>query len=253
VEATCERRVWNERCTRTFEGLTCYQGSCSSGEYDQCFNEERYQCQREESVYGGLRYLYTYTHNVTLKLSEDLDLGNQVLKITTEADRGALEVTLNNSYSDNLLKYHIKRETNSTLITISPVMSKQLAETFKTVSLQNLSYDNGDISFDIKSGANLKDFIKVSSIHIEKNRIFSDKIVYQTPQRSYEKGGEIKPMGNDLGFMFTCKNSKIPCISKGKYDIYVTLDMGLTDYVLNVNQYLFLKKEIKGEVLKVRP
>jgi hypothetical protein len=253
VDATCEREVWNDRCTRDSSGWNCHQGTCSPSSYDQCYSTERYSCEREEYVYVGERFIKTHTHNITLMLSEDLNLKNQTLKIKTQAEAAKLSVQLENSYSDNLIKYDVTKDAEGTLITINPIMSKELAETFKSVSLQNMKFDNGNISFDIKSGANLKDFMKVSEIHIEKNRLFNDEIIYLTPYQSHEKGGEIRPVGNDLNFLFTCKNSNIPCITKGKYDIFVTLDMGLTDFVLNVNEYLFLKKEIKGEALKARP
>jgi hypothetical protein len=253
VDATCERQVWNDRCTRDSSGWNCTGGTCSPSSYDVCYSTERYSCRREEYVFVRKDFVKTHKHNIELKLSEDLILMEKILDLEVKAENEKISLNLKNSYSDHLIKFDMKKSGENTQIVIKPIMTKALAESFKNVSLQNLSYKNGDISFEIKSGAKLKDFIKVSHIQIEKKKIFSDEVIYQTPYKKYETGGEFILNNNDLQILFTCKNSKIPCVKKDKYDVFVEVEMELTDKVLNISNFSYLKKELTAELLKTKP
>lgn len=253
VDSTCEREVWNDRCTRDSNGWNCTDGTCSPSSYDVCYSTERYSCRREEYVFVRKEFVKTHKHNVELILSEDLMLMEKILDLEVKAENNRLSMKLKNSYSENLIQYNLKQSGENSQIVIKPIMTKAIAETFKTVSLQSLSYKNGDISFEIKSAAKLKDFIKVSHIQIEKKKIFSDEVIYQTPYKKYETGGEFILNNNDLQILFTCKNSKIPCASKGKFDVFVEVELGLTDQVLNMSSFSYLKKELTGELLKTKP
>lgn len=258
VDEYCEKRVLNGNCSYNAQtGMTCRAGGsfCTTDptwEYDNCYETLRYACQVERSVFIRSEFVKTHIHNIDLKLDENLKLGNAKLNLAVASKHAAVSVNLANSYPKDLIHYVIDKSGEKTTIIIKPLMSEALAEQFKNLSVENLSFDKGEINLLIKNGAVLKDFIKLSSIQIDQDRLFGDKIIYSTPYRKPEKGGKYDVQENDLNVKFNCQNSNIPCLNKGKYNVYIKVGILLNDKVLNAKDFSYLNKDIKGQIYKVR-
>ncbi len=259
VDEYCEKRVLNGNCTYDAQtGMTCRAGgrSCTTDvtwEYDNCYETLRYACQVMRSVFVRKEFVKTHIHNIDLKLDKNLKLGNSNLNLTVVSKLADVSVKLTNSYPKDLILYTLDKSGDKTSIIIRPVMSEAMAQQFKNVSLENLSFDSGEINLEIKNGAVLKDFIKLSDIQIDKNRPFGDKIIYATPHQQSEEGGIYETQGRDLHVEFTCRNSKIPCPNQGKYNVYIKAGILLNDKVLNIKEFSYLKNKVQAQIYKIRP